>query len=512
MSSNSPKRPASTTGGPPQLPINRRTFLIGLGALGAVGGIGYWATAAKPNNAGSTFATPLRIPPLLEPEMLDGERVFRLTAQAGETELVPGVSFATMGFNGAHLGPTLRAARGDKVRVHVTNNLPVATTAHWHGMLLPASQDGTAHQAIAPGTTWTPSWTIAQGAATLWYHPHPHGQTELQVGSGMAGMFLIDEATPSGLPSDYGVDDIPLIIQDVTVQSGGQGPGTPTTAPIGRIGNTVIVNGTHEPHFAATTRQLRLRVLNASAARCYNLELSSGDEFHLVGTDGGLLPAPKPMGSLLLSPAERAEIVVTVPPDAELVLRSVPHDLGMGKGDDVTSGAEDTFGILRITGAATSGELPTELPTALPSANHPGRASGVERHFTLEDTTINGKAMDMDRIDTVIAAGSTETWTLENVSKRAHNFHIHGTQFIVTAENGGSPAPRNQGWKDTIFIAPGGTAELTVPFSSYADPATPYMYHCHMLWHEDQGMMAQYVLTDGEATTEPMQHDGAMHH
>ncbi|ALV44239.1 hypothetical protein MB46_00635 [Arthrobacter alpinus] len=510
MSSNSHNHPTPTTDGPPPIHIKRRTLLIGLGALGAMGGIGYWATAAKPNNNGSTFATALRIPPLLESEILDGERVFRLSAQAGETKLVPGVWFATMGFNGTHLGPTLRAARGEKVRIHVTNNLPVATTAHWHGMLLPASQDGTAHQAIAPGATWTPSWQIDQPAATLWYHPHPHGQTELQVGSGMAGMFLIDEQTPSGLPSDYGVDDIPLIIQDVTVQSGGQRPGTPTTAPIGRIGNTVIVNGTHEPHFAATTRQLRLRVLNASAARCYNLELSTGEQFHLVGTDGGLLPAPSPMGSLLLSPAERAEIVVTVPQDADLVLRSVPHDLGMSKGDDMTSGAEDTFGILRITGAGAT--TAGGLPTALPSAKHPGRASGVERHFILGDTTINGKAMDMDRIDTVVAAGSTEMWMLENTSRRAHNFHVHGTQFVVAAENGGTPEPRNRGWKDTIFIAPGGTAELAVPFSGYADPTTPYMYHCHMLWHEDQGMMAQYVLTDGTPSAEPVMHDGAMHH
>lgn len=510
MSSNAHNRPQSANNGP-QLPhIKRRTVLIGLGALGAIGGIGFWATNGKQDEAGAAFATPLRIPPLLEPEMLDGERVFRLSAQAGDTELVPGVSFATMGFNGTHLGPTLRAARGDKVRVHVTNELTVATTAHWHGMLLPASQDGTAHQTIAPGTTWTPSWQVNQPAATLWYHPHPHGQTELQVASGMAGMFLIDEETPSGLPSNYGVDDIPLIIQDVTVQSGGQRPGTPTTAPIGRIGNTVIVNGTHEPHFAAPTRLLRLRILNASAARCYNLELSTGNKFHLVGTDGGLLPAPSPLSSLLLSPAERAEILVTVPQDADLVLRSVPHDLGMNRGDNMTSGAEDTFGILRITGAgaATSGEL----PTALPAAAHPGRASGVERHFMLGDTTINGKSMDMSRIDTVVAANSTELWTIENTSKRAHNFHIHGTQFVVEAENGDSPAPRNQGRKDTIFIAPGSTAELTVPFSSYADPTTPYMYHCHMLWHEDQGMMAQYVLTDGEPSAEPIMLDGAMHH
>lgn len=495
--------------GPPPLKIKRRTFLLGMGALGAAGGIGYWIKARQPDSPGLAFATPLRVPPLLDSEMIDGERVFRLNAQAGATELVPGVSFATMGFNGAHLGPTLRAADGEKVRLHVTNELTVPTTAHWHGMVLPASQDGTAHQSISPTATWTAAWQIEQPAATLWYHPHPHGQTELQVGRGMAGLFLIDDKEASGLPTEYGVDDVPLIIQDVTVQSGGQRPGTPTTSPIGRIGNTVIVNGTYEPHFEASTTLVRLRILNASAARCYNLELSTGDVFHLVGTDGGLLPAPVPLSNLLLSPAERAEVVITVPQGADLVLRSVPHDLGMSRGDNVTSGAEDTFGILRITRA--SGDSTSTLPATLPAAAHPTRAPDVERHFTLENTTINGMSMDMDRIDTVIAAGSTETWMIKNTSRRAHNFHIHGTQFIVNTENGESPAPRNRGWKDTILIAPGSATELTVPFSAYADPATPYMYHCHMLWHEDQGMMAQYVLTDGKAVAATLPTD-TMHH
>ncbi|WP_022886155.1 multicopper oxidase family protein [Glaciibacter superstes] len=498
--------------GPPPIRINRRTLLLGLGALTAIGAVGYWITEGQPRNPGATFATPIRIPPLLESEIIDGERVFRLTAQAGETELVPGAVFATMGFNGTHLGPTIRAARGERVRIHVTNDLTMPTTAHWHGMILPASQDGTAHQSIKPEATWTAAWQIDQPATTLWYHPHPHGQTELQVSRGMAGLFLIDDDASSALPSEYGVDDIPLIIQDVTIQSGRTLPGTPITAPIGRIGNTVIVNGTHQPRFQASTSLVRFRILNASAARCYNLELATRVTFYLVGTDGGLLPSPEPLTSLLLSPAERAEVLIPVPRDADLVLRSVPHDLGMSHGDNITSGAEDTLGILRITRAADA--TTKTLPVALSSTALPERKdTTTERHFTLGNTTINGKSMDMSRIDTVITANSTETWTISNSSDRAHNFHIHGTQFAVNAVNGAAPEPQNRGWKDTIFIAPGDTAELIVPFSSFADPSTPYMYHCHMLWHEDQGMMAQYVLTDGEHQTGPLHNNnGESHH
>lgn len=480
--------------GPPPIRITRRTLLIGLGALTAVGTLGFWLTEGSPSDPGGTFATPLRIPPLLASETIDGERVFRLKAQAGETELVPGALFATMGFNGPHLGPTIRASRGERVRIHVTNDLAMPTTTHWHGMLLPARQDGTAHQSITPAATWTAAWKIDQPAATLWYHPHPHGQTELQVGRGMAGLFLVDDDAASGLPSEYGVDDVPLIIQDVAVQSGGGEPGTPASAPIGRIGNTVIVNGTHQPHFRASTTLVRFRILNASAARCYNLELSTGETFHLVGTDGGLLASPEPLTSLLLSPAERAEVLIPVPRGADLALRSVPHDLGMRRGDNISSGADDTLDILRITGS--TGAAMRMLPDALPSSARPERRGiTVERHFILGDTTINGTTMNMDRIDTLIPAGSTEIWTISNESTRAHNFHIHGTQFTVDSVNGASPAPANRGRKDTVFLAPGDTTELIVPFGSFPDPVTPYMYHCHMLWHEDQGMMAQYVLT-----------------
>lgn len=496
--------------GPPPIRIRRRTLLLGAGALTAIGATSYWLTEGQPPNPGAAFTTPLRIPPLLQSDVLDGERVFRLVAQAGDTELVPGTRFATMGFNGTYLGPTIRARRGERVRIHVTNDLTVPTTAHWHGMILPATQDGTPHQSIIPSQTWTAAWQIDQPASTLWYHPHPHGQTELQVGRGMAGLFLVDDDSSPDLPSDYGIDDIPLIIQDIEVSSGGGSPGTPVTSPIGRIGNTVIVNGTHEPRFEASTNLVRLRILNASAARCYNLELSTKDAFHLVGTDGGLLPSPEPLTRLLLSPAERAEIVVKLAPDADLVLRSVPHELGMSRGDNIASGAEDTLGILRITGPRTAPAR--SVPISLPSSTLPQRADAlIARHFTLGDTTINGEKMDMTRIDTVVAADSTEVWTIENSSDRAHNFHIHGARFAVHTVNGDVPAGPLRGPKDTVFIPRGETVELIVPFSSFADSATPYMYHCHLLWHEDQGMMAQYVVADGGLATGPS-HDGAGRH
>lgn len=507
MSSDSAPVPPARREGPPPIRISRRTLLLGAGGLAVIGVGGYWLTEGRSSGGGDTFTTPLRIPPLAESEVVVGERVFRLTARAGETELVPGVRFATMGFNGVHLGPTIRAARGERVRMHVSNELDVPTTAHWHGMILPATEDGTPHQSIAPAATWTAAWQIDQPAATLWYHPHPHGQTELQVGRGMAGLFLVDDDESPDLPSEYGVDNIPLIIQDIAVRPGGGSAGTATSSPIGRIGNTPILNGTYRPHLRASTGLVRLRILNASAARCYNLELSSGEPLLLVGTDGGLLPSPQSVQRVFLSPAERAEVLVQLPPESDLVLRSVPHDLGMSAGDDTASGADDTLDILRIT---TPSDTPARaVPVTLPSAALPAPADAtVERQFMLGNTTINGRVMDMDRIDTTIVAGATERWTIVNTSDRAHNFHIHGAQFAVHSVNGEEPDAQNSGWKDTVFLARDDTVELIVPFSSFVDPATPYMYHCHLLWHEDQGMMAQYVLTEDGGRRRDGQGDG----
>jgi bilirubin oxidase len=500
--------------GPGPLRISRRTALLGLGGLAMVGVGGWWITDGIPRNEGSSFSSPLAIPPLIPSERVGDERVFRLSAQQGATELVPGVSFATMGFNGAYLGPTIRATRGERVRMHVTNRMELPTTAHWHGMILPASQDGTPHQTIIPGATWTAAWRIDQPAATLWYHPHPHGQTELQVGRGLAGLFLVDDpATEARLPAEYGVDDIPLILQDVTVVPGGSQVGTPTQSPIGRIGNTVVVNGTHHARFSATTTLVRFRILNASTARCYNLELSTADPFLLVGTDGGLLATPRSLKSLLLSPAERAEILVRVPKGADIVLRSAPYDLGMSAGDNIDSGAEDHLDILRITGASARGQGHA-VPRSLPAVAPPSLTDVVvDRHFTLGDTTINGRTMDMDRIDTVVAAGAVERWTVTNTSSRAHNFHIHGSQFHVHSMNARPPQAKDSGRKDTVFIAPRAVAELIVPFSRYVDGMTPYMYHCHLLWHEDQGMMAQYVITaEGSEPPMSMGPDAGHHH
>ncbi len=171
--------------------MNRRQFLAAAVLSGLASGCG---SGSGSGSDPAAFRTELRVPPLLKPKVgEDGTRTFALTMRRGRSEILPGKPVETWGFNGPHLGPTIRAARGDKVRMTVTNRLDEPSTVHWHGMRLPAKMDGGPHQTIEPGGTWTPHWTIDQPAATSWYHPHPHGQTAKHVYRGLAGMFIIDD-------------------------------------------------------------------------------------------------------------------------------------------------------------------------------------------------------------------------------------------------------------------------------------------------------------------------------
>jgi len=161
------------------------------------------------------------------------------------------------------LGPTLRARRGEAVAFAIDNELPEPTSVHWHGMHVPARRDGGPHQSIEPGARWEPSWTVNQPAATLWYHPHPHGSTEKHVYRGLAGLFLVDDDTTDtlDLPKTYGLDDIPLIIQDRRFTADGALDESDPT-DVGLLGDTIVTNGIAGAHLPVSTCLIRLSVLN----------------------------------------------------------------------------------------------------------------------------------------------------------------------------------------------------------------------------------------------------------
>lgn len=429
--------------------------------------------------------------------------------QEGETDFGRAEPTDTWGFNGSYLGPTLRAERGERVRVDVRNELDEESTVHWHGMHLPAKMDGGPHQPVAPGGTWSPSWEIDQPASTLWYHPHPHGETAAHVYRGLAGMFILDDPAADQvqrrLPHEYGVDDIPVIVQDKSFDGSRLDESRSFFANVGILGDTILVNGTPGPYLDVTTERVRLRLLNASNARSYVFELADGRDYDVIGSDGGLLPAPVATDSLWLSPGERADIVVTMEPGEDVVLRS--ERTGQ-RGGGRFQGGSDRFDVLQLR-AADRLEPSPELPGTLAEAPDLAAADVVEtRTFELQgESNINGERMDMSRVDATVDVDTTERWVVRNESGNPHNFHVHDVQFRVESVDGSPPPAELDGWKDTVFIPSNTEARLLVRFSDYTDPDTPYMFHCHLLRHEDLGMMGQFVVVEpGEEAGTPHEH------
>jgi FtsP/CotA-like multicopper oxidase with cupredoxin domain len=474
--------------------------------VAVAGGVMAWAYGdADISTAGKlSFENPLRIPELDEGERGDDGVVrFALDVQAGATQFRDGPATDTWGVNGTYLGPTLRASRDDEVEIAVHNGVDEVTTMHWHGMHLPATMDGGPHQPVAPGETWRPAWTIDQPAATLWYHPHPHGDTAEHVYRGVAGMFIVDDdqAPNLDLPNTYGIDDLPVIVQDRSFDGDNQ---------FGRAGrgDELLVNGTFDPHVDVADEQVRLRLLNASNARFFDLGFVDGRSFEVIATDGGMLQSPVTVDRVPLSPGERADIVVAFEAGEEAVLRSFPRGSGAGFIADRFSGHDDTFDVLQLRAA----------DVLTPSAEPPARLTDIERldpadavatrTFRLSGSRINGQDMAMARVDAVATGETTEIWEVEAAGE-THNFHVHGVQFQVLDIDGAPPPERLGGWKDTVEIRAGTTTRLIIPFGTHTEPNTPYMFHCHILRHEDNGMMGQFVVIEpGEtAFTPPTDHD-----
>ena len=507
--------------------ISRRTALKGLLATTAMTGSGLLLhDFFQSETAARDFSNPLALPPLQTPRKENGVSIFDLSMQEGTSQLLPGVSTPTLGINGQFLGPTLKLTKGEKTRFNVTNKLKEPTTLHWHGLHLPARDDGGPHQVIAPGKTWSPEFRIDNEAATYWYHSHMMHKTGEQVWKGLAGLMVIEDENSASLelPDQYGVDDIPLVLQDRRFNSDGQLQYLSSMPDVmrGMRGDIMLINGTVKPHFTATTKKLRLRILNGSNARYYNLGFSDNRPFHHIATDGGLLQKPRQTNRLPLAPGERCEIIVEITPDIITVLQSyrVPQNGGMmgggmGMMGRMMSGGSgllddgESFDLLEIRPSANLGGSPG-LPVQL--VKRPlldPRTAAVKRRFVLqmrmgpgmmmgggntERFAINGKSMDMNRIDETIKLGDTEIWEIVNMSPMSHPFHIHMVQFQILDRNGRPPLAHETGPKDTVTVGHMERVRVIAKFENHADAERPYMYHCHILEHEDAGMMGQFIV------------------
>jgi FtsP/CotA-like multicopper oxidase with cupredoxin domain len=495
------------------MPKTRRQFLqaAGIGGIGLLTPLSFTGIAAADESA-PWFKNPLRLPSVLEGRVHGDERVIDLSLGYGTSEFFNGQPTPTVGINGAYLGPVVRVQRGDNVKLNVTNRLSEPSTLHWHGLNLPAAMDGGPHQVIEPGKTWISTFKILQDASTQWYHSHTYHRTGIQVYFGLAGLFYIDDPGSSALnlPSDYGIDDIPLVLQDRSFNQDGsfRYASSMHDRMMGMMGQFMLVNGTAFARFKAQKRLNRLRILNGSNARIYNLEFDDRREFLQIATDGGLLEAPVAMRNIVLAPGERAEVLVEFTPGKDVMMRHKPLPRRAGSGTammGMMAANDRPFEIMRFQaphGSSESANIPSRLIEPRQwSANDIART----RHFTLNMRMgmgmmrgggfgINGRSMDMRRIDARVPLGDVEVWEIYNDSPMAHPFHIHNTQFRILDRDGQPPMANEQGSKDTVLVYPGEKVRIIIQFENYSDALSPYMFHCHILEHEDAGMMGQFVV------------------
>ena len=447
------------------------------------------------------------------PRLIDAARqgnAIKIKAAPGFHEFYKGKPARTFGYSAPILGPVLRFRRGDRVEMIVENALDAPTTVHWHGLLVPGEADGGPQGRIAPGSTWRPTLLIDQPAATLWYHPHPHHDTARQIYMGLAGLIIVDDGNDLGLPHDFGVDDLPIIIQDRAFGTDGSLDYDADELGVvyGVRGDTIIVNGAIAPAARVPAGFVRLRLLNAANAQNFELRFRDGRTFHIIASDGGYLQQPVPMSELRISPAERFEVLVDFSDGKGAVLETGP-DRAMGIFGAISdSGTNDYVPVMRfepMAAAAVVRRLPSRLIE--PEAANPESAV-QRRQFVLNNGVcgqkmrmsgqpdipaivgINGRTHDPSRIDVETKLGTTEIWEITSVGM-PHPFHVHGAMFRILSLDDKRPPDHLAGWKDVVLVE--GEAKLLVKFTKPATREHPFMYHCHVLEHEDAGMMGQYT-------------------
>lgn len=494
------------------LTLSRRRFLAGSTALLSAGYV-------RPAwSIGTTSRLPI-------PALMDGTtgEPIDMQIRSGAWSFMPGVMTPTLGFSQDYLGPTIRTRQNSELNLHYRNTLDEAVAVHGHGLHVPGDVDGGPQLEMAPGDRWQPTLSIVQPAATCWYHSHTHGNTGHQVYRGLAGMIIIDDEAADSLelPRRYGIDDLPVIIQDRTFDAQGRLVYSLMDADEdGWLGETVVINGAIAPVADVPAGKVRLRILNGANARFYIVAFADNRTFHKIASDGGLLTAPVPMTTMEMPPGERCEIIVDLSDGESAELLTLFEDEFDDAEEGVVGNLLDLLGesespppqpslTLRVDRAlvAHTAPLPEMLATITrPKENEIMRTRdfllamdgdgghGAHAGHAAMDMTINGAAMDMSVINERVERGVWERWRIRS-DQGAHPFHVHGCSFLIEHMEGAAAPPDQQGWKDVVVLDDDDWSEIVVRFDHPATEQFPYMYHCHILEHEDRGMMGQFTVS-----------------
>ncbi len=532
--------------------INRRQALQHLGwQAGALtlGSCAFLPGCVRPGEGGAAVDPEVELAFTAAPSevaILPGAptRVWRYTAS-----VVRGPAGTVVPVADSYLGPTLRLRTGQRVRVRFRNHLPEPSIIHWHGLDVPERADGHPRLAVESGGEYVYDFQVTNRAGTYWYHPHPHMRTGAQVYQGMAGLLLVTDSEEEALGLPSAEAELLWVLQDRRVDGANQfvyagapdaeqpGPGMGRRRGMGGmgmgmgdgrhaammetmsgwLGDRVLVSGRPQPALTLDRRAYRIRLLNGSNARIYRLAWDDGTPLTVIGTDGGLLERPHQHARLTLAPGQRADVLLDLSQRAvgsRLTFRSEAYPAAaigrvgmMAETSPLPQGA--AIDLVRVTVGRGTGpvvRIPERLSTPPASwarvADAPVRPVGLV--FIGMEWLINGRAFELEgtAADEVVTAGSTHVWEVTNAPNpmgmaMAHPLHVHGTQFRVLARTGAEGHPlaeglQDEGARDTVLVLPGETVRVQLTFSQH--PGL-YLYHCHILEHEDMGMMRNFRIT-----------------
>ena len=527
--------------------MQKRKFLqyavaSGLGILGSGYLYQYATNTRRDNHSGSAAGnrrTPLFIPgdsgPLGILDMSDAP----LTLNALSTTLPliqnkpsPFLIYAAQYGDKAYQNPIIRIKRGSQFNARLQNGLSEPTIIHWHGLHVPGVMDGHPGTTIAAGARYDYAFTVTNRGGMYWYHTHAHNLTAKQAYFGLAGLFMVEDeddlALRSALQLEPGVTELPLLIQDKQFDADGAlvYDSNPMQQMTGQLGDTILVNLTPQPQLDIANRLYRLRLLNGSNSRIYKLAFLHRGKmlpYTVIGTDAGLLERPYPVHEVFLAPAERVDILFDASPlpiGEEISLKSLAFEAmdnemmgggmrGMGSAG-LALGAE--FEIMKLVvarhGAAVSAPLPRQLSTLARIDTTGAALRNISLTMQRMRWLINGESFAMDRYPIQSRGNSVELWDIENAKRSMpHPMHMHGFSFQVVsrrnspnqvrqlAQDASGRLVTDMGWKDTILVWPGETVRIAVDFTHTYKGDQLYLFHCHNLEHEDQGMMINHRVT-----------------
>jgi spore coat protein A len=526
--------------------INRRKFVIGGGLLTAATRRGISQMAHMPAMPPAPpVIDPERIAPFVDPLPIPevAKPVGRRKHSSGRAQVpfyripireffskvhrdVPPTRF--WGYGNSMPGPTIEARTGDEILIEWPNQLPAKhflpidhnimgaekarpesrTVVHVHGARVPPDSDGWPEDWYAPGKSAIYRYPNRQEAALLWYHDHAMGINRLNICAGMAGLYAIRDSFEDNLGLPKGDHEIPLVLMDRMIRPDGQiyypvteFPDAPWVPEY--FGNAVLINGKLLPYLEVQPRKYRFRVLNASNGRSYALSLDNGAQFHQIGTDQGLLPAPVAVGQLVIAPGERADIVV---------------DFAEHHGERIALNNFPSM-LMQFRVAKERVADPSALPKTLRPVPKMAEGSAIlTRRLSLQELDnlrgepvthlLDGKHWH-EPVSEKPVLGTTEIWEFLNLTEDAHPIHLHLVRFqildrrpleiasyiydhkVVFTGDAAPPDANEAGWKDTVRVSPGASTRIIVKFEGYTGH---YVWHCHILEHEDNEMMRPYEI------------------